>query len=111
MPYYAKRAGPTDKSDGTGLNRSAQLCIRSAVERGKHEDPDLKYSALLFCAIALLVSPVAAGAMGCIKGAAGGTVAGHFAGHHGKVGAAAGCAIGHFNAKAKASKSAQAPRK
>lgn len=35
---------------------------------------------------------------GCIKGALIGGVAGHFAGHHGLLGAAAGCAIGHHEA-------------
>jgi uncharacterized protein YcfJ len=38
-----------------------------------------------------------ADAKGCIKGAIVGGVAGHMAGH-GKVGAAAGCAIGHHEA-------------
>jgi hypothetical protein len=49
-------------------------------------------------------------AKGCIKGAIVGGVAGHMAGH-GKVGAAAGCAIGHHEAnKADANKAnAQAP--
>ena len=36
-------------------------------------------------------------AKGCIKGAIVGGVAGHMAGH-GKVGAAAGCAVGHHEA-------------
>ena len=50
-----------------------------------------------------------ADAKGCIKGAIVGGVAGHMAGH-GKVGAAAGCAIGHHEAnKPEANKSAQAP--
>lgn len=39
----------------------------------------------------------AAQAKGCIKGAIVGGIAGHMAGH-GKVGAAAGCAIGHHEA-------------
>jgi hypothetical protein len=39
----------------------------------------------------------AAQAKGCIKGAIVGGVAGHMAGH-GKVGAVAGCAIGHHEA-------------
>jgi hypothetical protein len=43
-------------------------------------------------------------AKGCIKGAVVGGVAGHMAGH-GKLGAAAGCAIGHHEAnKADANK-------
>jgi uncharacterized protein YcfJ len=39
-------------------------------------------------------------AKGCIKGAVVGGIAGHMAGH-GKVGAAAGCAIGHHDAAKK----------
>ena len=51
-----------------------------------------------------------ANAKGCIKGAIVGGVAGHMAGH-GKLGAAAGCVIGHHEAnKAVANKAnAQAP--
>jgi hypothetical protein len=37
-------------------------------------------------------------AAGCVKGAAVGGVAGHFAGHHGVLGAGAGCVIGHHEA-------------
>ena len=37
---------------------------------------------------------------GCVTGAVVGGVAGHMAGH-GKVGAAAGCAVGHHEAKKK----------
>ncbi len=37
-------------------------------------------------------------AKGCIRGALVGGVAGHFAGHHGLMGAAAGCAVGHHYA-------------
>ena len=49
------------------------------------------------CLFALaLVSPPAE-AKGCIKGAIVGGVAGHMAGH-GKLGAAAGCMIGHHEA-------------
>lgn len=48
------------------------------------------------CVLALAsISP--AEAKGCIKGAIVGGVAGHIAGH-GKVGAAAGCVIGHHEA-------------
>jgi hypothetical protein len=58
------------------------------------------------CATAIaLVSPGTADAKGCIKGAIVGGVAGHMAGH-GKLGAAAGCAVGHHEAnKADANKS------
>jgi uncharacterized protein YcfJ len=41
-----------------------------------------------------------ADAAGCIKGAIVGGVAGHLAGH-GKMGAAAGCAVGHHRASKK----------
>ena len=37
-------------------------------------------------------------AAGCLKGAAIGGVAGHYAGHHGVLGAGAGCVIGHHEA-------------
>ena len=53
--------------------------------------------AALALAIGLMSAP--ADAKGCLKGAAVGGVAGHVAGHHGLVGAAAGCAIGHHEAK------------
>lgn len=46
---------------------------------------------------------------GCLTGAAVGGVAGHVAGGHGVLGAAAGCAIGHHN-KVKAKKEQQAPQ-
>jgi uncharacterized protein YcfJ len=53
----------------------------------------------IFASVCLLaiasISP--AEAKGCIKGAIVGGVAGHVAGH-GKLGAAAGCAIGHHEA-------------
>ena len=53
-------------------------------------------------AVALLMSLASmsqvANAAGCLKGAAVGGVGGHFAGHHGLLGAAAGCAIGRHQA-------------
>nr|WP_085973445.1 hypothetical protein [Bradyrhizobium japonicum] len=60
-------------------------------------------------AISLALTPTA-DAKGCIKGAIVGGVAGHIAGH-GKLGAAAGCVVGHHEAnKADANKAnAQAP--
>jgi hypothetical protein len=53
--------------------------------------------AVLALAIGMMSAP--ADAKGCLKGAAVGGVAGHVAGHHGFIGAAAGCAIGHHEAK------------
>ena len=63
-------------------------------------------------AIALLI-PLAgltgtASARDCLKGAAIGGVAGHVAGKHGVLGAAAGCAIGHHRAKVKDKQAARA---
>jgi hypothetical protein len=61
----------------------------------------------LIIAVALL-GLIGAGAItaparanGCLKGAAVGGVAGHMAGHHGVLGAAAGCAVGHHEASEK----------
>lgn len=50
--------------------------------------------------IGTLVIGAPAEAKGCLKGAVVGGVAGHMAGH-GKMGAAAGCAIGHHRANKK----------
>jgi hypothetical protein len=52
-------------------------------------------------AIVLAVAgmPASADAKGCIKGALVGGVAGHYTTHHGLLGAAAGCVIGHYAAK------------
>ena len=51
--------------------------------------------------MALAAISTGANAKGCLKGAAAGGVAGHFVGHHGLLGAAAGCAIGHHRANKK----------
>ena len=65
----------------------------------------------LLPAIALLMAvgwaTVPAQAAGCLKGAAVGGVAGHFAGHHGVLGAGAGCVIGHHEAAKHAREKAQ----
>jgi hypothetical protein len=53
-------------------------------------------SALVLSAALLPTGP--AQAAGCIKGAVVGGTAGHFMGHHGVLGAMAGCAIGHHRA-------------
>jgi uncharacterized protein YcfJ len=65
----------------------------------------MKFTLVPICLVAIaLASGSAADAKGCIKGAVVGGVAGHMAGH-GKLGAAAGCAIGHHEAnKAEANK-------
>jgi hypothetical protein len=49
-------------------------------------------------------------ARGCIKGAVIGGTAGHFAGHHGLLGAAAGCLVGRHYANKHARMNQTAPR-
>jgi uncharacterized protein YcfJ len=56
-------------------------------------------AAACVAAISLGFAPTA-DATGCIKGAVVGGVAGHMAGH-GKLGAAAGCVVGHHEANKK----------
>ncbi|MGA8756973.1 MAG: hypothetical protein WB611_11725, partial [Stellaceae bacterium] len=59
-------------------------------------------SMLMSAALALVLgagfTPAPVQAAGCLKGAAVGGVAGHLAGHHGVLGAGAGCIIGHHEA-------------
>jgi hypothetical protein len=65
---------------------------------------------VLIAAVAATISVAAfssADAKGCIKGAIVGGVAGHLAGH-GKLGAAAGCVIGHHEANKPDSNNANA---
>ena len=69
-------------------------------------EPPMKAQIALVSLFAALVAVSApASAKGCLKGAAVGGVGGHFVGHHGLVGAAAGCAIGRHRAN-KADKAA-----
>jgi len=57
-------------------------------------------ASVLFTAAAVSLTATAADAKGCLKGAVVGGVAGHLAGH-GKMGAAAGCAVGHHESNKK----------
>lgn len=58
------------------------------------------YMKPLILSVLLSVGAIGASAQaaGCLKGAAVGGVAGHFAGRHTVAGAVAGCAIGHHRA-------------
>jgi len=58
--------------------------------------------AVLVLALTVGVGASPAHAAGCLKGAAVGGLAGHVAGHHGVLGAGAGCAIGHHEANKQA---------
>ena len=51
--------------------------------------------------LAMAFASGAASAKGCVAGAAVGGVGGHLAGHHGLIGAAAGCAVGRHEANKK----------
>jgi hypothetical protein len=58
----------------------------------------MKWFLATACAVSLsMASTAGVEAKGCIKGATVGGVAGHMVGH-GKIGAAAGCVIGHHEA-------------
>lgn len=58
-------------------------------------------TSLCISVAALAFLPGISNAKGCLKGAAVGGIGGHVAGHHGLIGAAAGCAIGHHLANKK----------
>ncbi len=58
--------------------------------------PVIAFAALIAAGFAVL--PQQAEAIGCLSGAAMGGVAGHVAGRHALLGAAAGCAVGHHAA-------------
>jgi hypothetical protein len=69
---------------------------RELIRQSQREDIVMK--TLIICVAVLGVAfSTAAEAKGCIKGAIVGGIAGHIAGH-GKVGAVAGCVIGHHEA-------------
>jgi outer membrane lipoprotein SlyB len=58
----------------------------------------MKVFGIATVAVCLALGASAADARGCLKGAAVGGVAGHYVGHHGFLGAAAGCVIGRHEA-------------
>jgi hypothetical protein len=73
-----------------------------AVEDDAAKERDvLPMRTILGCAalaLAFSTATIPAQAKGCIKGALVGSTAGHFAHHHGLLGAAAGCVIGRHEA-------------
>ena len=64
----------------------------------------------LALALAAWLTPAPVQAAGCLKGAAVGGVAGHLAGHHGLLGAGAGCVIGRHEANKHARERAEQDR-
>jgi hypothetical protein len=98
------------KSVGMGFQRMNKRRFLTASKDDGNEARGLRLTCWTFCgwrktmkrilvcaAILGVALSSAAQAKGCIKGAIVGSVAGHMAGH-GKIGAAAGCAIGHHEA-------------
>jgi uncharacterized protein YcfJ len=76
---------------------SRNLSLADLVEQSS----DMKFVlAAVTAALLLTAQTVTADAKGCIKGALVGGAAGHMVGH-GKMGAAAGCVVGHHNANKK----------
>jgi len=74
--------------------------VSASIYRGTHTMKKVQMVGISLC-VALAAFSTGASAKGCLKGAAAGGVAGHFIGHHGVLGAAAGCAVGHHQAKKK----------
>ena len=71
----------------------------------------MKKAHILGISLCMALGALTTGAQaGCLKGAAAGAVGGHFLGHHGGIGAAAGCAVGHMHAKHKLQKEQVARR-
>jgi hypothetical protein len=72
----------------------------TGAQRHHSEGSSMK-KVMMFAAGVLALAGAAAvqpAQAGCLSGAAVGGVAGHFAGHHGLIGAGVGCAIGHHRA-------------
>ena len=66
--------------------------------------------ALALAVAVVFLSPTPAPAAGCLKDAVVGGVAGHYAGHHGLLGAGAGCIIGRHEANKHARERAEPGR-
>src|ERR1700752_534077 len=67
-------------------------------------------AALALAVTAVWLSPTPVSAAGCLKGAVIGGAAGHYAGHHGVLGAGAGCLIGRHEANKHARERAEHDR-
>ena len=80
---------------------SRNLSLAGLVEQSSEWEDCMKFVlAGLTAALLLTAQTVTAEAKGCIKGALVGGAAGHMVGH-GKMGAVAGCVVGHHNANKK----------
>ena len=99
-------------SPASGLRCALNPRLPSYSQTRKHDNrlsiynlPRIHMKATLPLMVSLLISlgamSATAEAAGCLKGAAVGGVAGHFAGRHTVAGAAIGCAVGHHRATKK----------
>jgi hypothetical protein len=96
----ARRQSP--RREKRRLDRRAPQLLLRHRNVIKQQESQLKQAfTTLALAAALTLTCTAAQAEGCTKGAVVGGVAGHVAGGHGVAGAAAGCAIGHHEARKK----------
>jgi hypothetical protein len=93
------------RDNAAGRKRRGRCCLGQQVREVRMQRTCL----VLGLAVALgLAAPQLASAAGCLKGGAVGAVAGHEVGKgHAVAGAAAGCAIGHHEAKKKQQQSAR----
>ncbi len=95
-------------ADGPAVDATRSYVKRLLLEDVGPFASEVNMKLLLVALVASGLALVSTGAdaKGCLKGAVVGGAAGHFAGHHGLLGAAAGCAIGHHQAN-KAAKQQQ----
>jgi hypothetical protein len=85
---------------------------RAGVTSARQSKVVARMKAVIVAAVLIVGLSAAGGAQakGCIKGAVVGGVAGHFV-HHGWLGAAAGCAVGHHEAAKHSRESAAQPNR
>ena len=84
------------------MDRRNETATEGLLRRSVKTRSNPAMKAIVLCGVLttlLVVGADNAQAKGCIKGAIVGGIAGHYAGHHGLAGAAAGCVIGHHEAK------------
>src|SRR4051794_15892664 len=96
---WATTCGPTRRPICSRRFPGATGCVRRAFIPGNLGVNDMRTLTVTATAALVLAAGLAgpAHAKGCLKGAAVGGLAGHMA-HHGVLGAAGGCAVGHHMA-------------
>jgi outer membrane lipoprotein SlyB len=105
---------PSVKREARRIRLNLLACqgvIYNSTSSAAAEEIQVRYTLLPAAfAFSMTAGWVPVHAAGCLKGAAVGGVAGHFAGHHGVLGAGAGCIIGHHEATKHAREKAQQPQ-